>query len=39
MGPLEYVKQTCLGKVDDLIPKLQEWDICIFADTVCEIEG
>lgn len=39
VGALEYTKNTSKGKVDDLLPKLTDWDICIFADTVCEING
>lgn len=39
IGVKEYVVQTCMGKVHALLPKLDDWDICIFADTVCELDG
>ncbi|CAD8153454.1 unnamed protein product [Paramecium octaurelia] len=43
IDPLTYVQKTCEGKVINLLETFkqnnQQWDICIFADTVCEING
>ncbi|CAD8072051.1 unnamed protein product [Paramecium sonneborni] len=43
VDPLIYVQKTCEGKVKNLLETFKQtnhqWDICIFADTVCEING
>ena len=39
--PIDYVRATCQGKVDALMLQLKtlSWDLVIFADTICNLDG
>ncbi|KAM3129215.1 hypothetical protein pb186bvf_018690 [Paramecium bursaria] len=38
--PKIYNQLTCKGKVDDVLQRIHnDWDLIIFADTICEIDG